>query len=766
MAKIRAKARSIPEQPSKVLESVLLGLCLCVMALRATYTEAPTANTSTLPGNLTDTIYSLTISGLLIAALVLWLVRGLWRGNLTYHVTGIEIGLGLFLLASFISGSSATDKRLAITHTMMLLGPIVAAILLVQLLDSAARIRLVLLTIAALGIVSAYQCTEQRLVSNEITVEQYEKAPETLLEPLGIEPGSFRHFLFEHRLYSRGIRGFFTTSNSAASFALLAAFAAFALLLLVRTGPDKSEASRVHPLLYPAIGTLIVVAGLLLTKSKGGLLGFLVAVSLFGLWFLLRRWLTAHRRLALMLFGALVLIVISGVGYAAVSYGLKHGRLPGGNSMLVRWQYWRASAQMVADHPFTGVGPGNFAHNYPHYKPAAALESVADPHNFPLSFLAQYGPLGLIGFLVMVFVPVYRSTISVARNGPIGIDQPSSQPRRLALVTLAVTATAMLLIRPFLIPTTSGGAGDLMLYEIIVLYVAPVAAFLIGFLLLAAPLGSGPTAREDRDWTPVTTVLGCVVVGVLLHNMIDFAIFEPGVWTAFWMVIACLVAAGIQRRACPAITLPSSPALRSMALVVAVGIVGLYYHYAWRPVHTATAHLQQARQTVSAGRFEQAHRLLDAAFEADPLSPAALSLNGRLYLQEYEYARTRQAASLEKAAQYFHRAVELNPADYKNYEKAGIAHHRLGQNQEAYDWYLRAAERYPGCGRLHFQLGQIADRIDKPDRAREHYAEAVRIEEAFRAQFRVMYPQRENVVSRLGEANYQLAKRRIEELSK
>ena len=88
----------------------------------------------------------------------------------------------------------------------------------------------------------------------------------------------------------------------------------------------------------------------------------------------------------------------------------------------------------------------------------------------------------------------------------------------------------------------------------------------------------------------------------------------------------------------------------------------------------------------------------------------------------------------------------------------------LGQGPQAYDWFLRAAERYPGCGRLHFQLGQIADGFAQPNGAREHYAETVRIEEAFRAQFREMYPEREDMVSRLGEANYQTARKRLAEL--
>ena len=764
MAKTRAKAKSPPGPRTGVLDFLLLGLCLSVMALRATYTEAPTADTSTLPGSLGDTTYSLTITGLLIAALLLWFVRGLWRGTLTYRITGIEIGLGLFLLAAIVSGSAAADKRLAITHMMMLLGPIVAALLLVQLLDSGARIRTALLVVAALGIVSTYQCTEQFLVSNDITVEQYEKAPETLLEPLGIEPGTFQHFLFEHRLYSRGIRGFFTTSNSAASFGLLATFSALALLLLSRTGSNEEKAPAGRRLLYPILGTALVVAGLLMTQSKGGVLGFLVAAALFGLWMLLRPWLATHRQQALVFGAAVAVLLIAGVGYATISYGLQHGRLPGGNSMLVRWQYWRASGQMISDHQLTGVGPGNFADYYPHYKPPGAPESVADPHCFILSLLAQYGPLGLLGFLAMVSIPLYRSTLSTTCEDPAGAEQKSSQARRLALAILAVTAGAMFLIRPALIPMTPGGGGDLMLYEMVVLFVAPVAAFLIGFLLLAAPSMRETTSCHAADWSPVTVALGCGVMGVLLHNLIDFALFEPGVWTAFWILLACLIATGVHRRGGPAVTLPGSRGLRATASIAALGILALYGHFVWRPVYGATTRIQRAQEAAMAGRSEQAHRLLDAASAADPLSPAALSLNGRLYLQKGQYARSGHAAALEKAAEYFQRAVALNPVSYKNYEKAGLAYQVLGQDEQAYDWYLKAVQRYPGCGRLHFQLGQLADRLGTPQQAREHYEDAVRIEDAFRAQFHTMYPDRE-VVSRLGAANYRIARERIEVLS-
>jgi tetratricopeptide (TPR) repeat protein len=120
---------------------------------------------------------------------------------------------------------------------------------------------------------------------------------------------------------------------------------------------------------------------------------------------------------------------------------------------------------------------------------------------------------------------------------------------------------------------------------------------------------------------------------------------------------------------------------------------------------------------------------------------------------------------LEKAAEYFRQAVEVNPADYKNYEKAAIAYGLLGESQVAYDWYVKAVERYPGCGRLHLRLGELAERLGKPEEALLHYQQAVAIEDAFRQQFREMYPEREKVVSRLGGDNYQRAKERVGVLS-
>ena len=176
--------------------------------------------------------------------------------------------------------------------------------------------------------------------------------------------------------------------------------------------------------------------------------------------------------------------------------------------------------------------------------------------------------------------------------------------------------------------------------------------------------------------------------------------------------------------------------------------------------------IQQARHAASMGGFDAAHRRLDAAAEADPLSPVATSFNGRLYLQQHEQTRDKRPALLEEAARCFSQAIERNPANYKGYENLGMVYGRLGQPQKAYDWYLRAAGLYPGREGLWFELAQTAEKLGRDGIALCHYLKAVEIEKSYEEQFRQMYPNREKVVSRLGDKEYRYALKRIEELSK
>lgn len=745
--------------------SLLLILCLCILALRVTYTEAPTAQTTTFMGSLTDTIYSLTLSGLLLFAFVGWLLHRFITGRLTYRFTGMEIGLALFVVAAILSSVGASDKRAAINHVTILLSPVLGALLVAQIVDSPEKIRLVLVVLVALGIVSAYQCAEQFFLSNAITIEQYEKDPNMLLGPLGIEPGTFQHFLFEHRLYSRGIRGFFTTSNSAASFAICAAFAGIALLAgKIRAFRNKKTEGRY--VAFTLLAAVTIIAGLFLTQSKGGIVAFVAGLGVCGLLTAIDLRFPTQKRRILTILVPLAFLVVVAAGCAATLYGLQHGRLPGGNSMLVRWQYWVASAQMVEDHPITGVGPGNFSDYYSHYKPPAALESVADPHNWPLSLITQYGPLGLIAFLAMLCGPLWRSLRHPVEASTID-DSPRQQAGKTSpLILLAGISLCLLFIRPLLIPM-SGGADDvgLWFYEVVTVFVAPVAAFLIGFLLVAGPFKRVPSNTTDPTHPVLSASLAGAIVAILLHNLIDFAIFEPGVWMAFWILLACLVAIRLHKEPVRSGIAIPPPRMKWLATGAAGLLFGAFLAWIWLPVCRTTTDILESQRAIASGRFDAAHEVLARAARADRLSPAVAAFDGRLYMQQYEQATVKSPTLLQEAGACLREAIARAPAAYKDYEKLAIVASQSGRFQEAYEWYLKAIERYPGCERLWFEMGRLAERLGKPQDARTHYARAVDIENAYREQFRRMYPSRSQVVSRLGEKEYRFAQERIAQLA-
>lgn len=253
------------------------------------------------------------------------------------------------------------------------------------------------------------------------------------------------------------------------------------------------------------------------------------------------------------------------------------------------------------------------------------------------------------------------------------------------------------------------------------------------------------------------------IVAVLLHSLIDFAIFEPGVWMTFWVLLACLVALWRRESSSHAAS-HRLPKLKWLAGGLALVLLGTYVHWIWMPVYRVTAGIQKSQQAASFGRFDLAHAALEEAMRADRLSPAAANLNGRLYMQQYEQPSQRSAALLEQAARCFRAAIAGSPADYKSYEKLAIVCTELGRYQEAYEWYLKTADLYPGSERLWFQLGQLAERLGQDDAAFGHYTRAVEIEDSYRQQFRRMYPERKEIVSRLGEKEYRLARERIDQL--
>jgi len=917
--RVRAATR---ESRARLLEHFLIVVVLAILAVRATINESPHAESADPFQFLTNAAFSTLLS----AALLVWAVAA-WFTSRRRHCdhcrsvgagmhaesqrpnairpetrptaepanvrdigSGIGPGLAVFLVAVVISCIVASDKRSAATDALGLAVPMIAAMMLVRLLHTAGRIRMVLAMIAAAGLVNALQSAQQAFASNRMVIEQYEKDPRSMLEPLGIESGSFQAMLYEHRLYGKDVRGFFMTGNSAGSYFLLAAAALLALWLARPQTPNTAARAWCHAAIIFCL--VRILAGLVLVHSKGATLAAGMAAGLFMAGWRLGSWLRRHRTTVAV--GGLLLVV--GVSAALVAYGRGHGTLPGGRSMRIRWEYWTATARMIRDHPL-GVGGGNFRHYYPAYKAPEALETVQDPHNFVLSLVAQYGPLGLFGVLLAVVLPAWRATgrhrdrygaVTSApgtdRTHTPGPSAPADITTNAQLVMLALAAALVFAVRPFFLAGQATRQAEMPALSVLYLYAVPAVVLAGGAMLAVLPLTwgavsmvgalvvcegiesvlfdtsevgpiapvlwiavlyglplailllgmwrSGRAARSsqtgmahspdtavDADTPPplppsmasktggtATTTQGqpaaevCApppfnplacralwigLAAVLIAALVDFAWFEPGIWTAFWIMLACAVAAGnltpnrvtgIEPVA-PAqavskphpvppeprdriATLASGLAAVPIGVVLIVGVI--------LPVWSG--YLQQ-----QARRSPEGPTLLMRAAAIDPLDPLPAHDAAKLCLAHYRW--TGDTSMLNQAIDALQQAIRRNPAGFKSpallaeaYRLRGQVETEAGTGADVSIWLEKAIEqaqravgRYPGSARLHMNLAELAEAVGRPALARQHYAQAVAIEQSFQAHFRLMYPGRP-VVSRLGTARFEKARRKLEQL--
>ena len=738
-----------------VLEYIIFSLCLCVIALRATFTEGLNPHAMVKFGGIAGTIYSLGVSGMLILLFLVWFVVNYSAKKFLYRFSNLEIGICIFIIGSVFAGTAAANKRLAITNIVTLTAPVLMAIVLVQTLNCRSKIKLLLYVIAALGIVSTYQCYEQ-IHWNDQQIKFYEQDPEAVLNMQGISPNTLKQWQYEHRLYSKDIKGFFTTSNSAGSFAILASFAA-AALILEKFKKRKSNATDTGKLLISAAAGAAVILGLLLTKSKGAIAAAGISAIMFVSYLCFGNWLKKNRRAVIT---SCLLLVLIGAA-AVICYGLTYDKLPGGNSMLVRWQYWRASAQMYTDFFPNGVGPGNFATSYARYKPPAALETVSDPHNFLLSLLTQYGLVGFFGFITLFFIPL--SKVVNARFVPTE-NSTANLTLRTKIILLIIVSAAMLLLRPLIIKMPLGGTSDQVAAASIILYLMPVIVFIAGFVFLTA----GENKSENCDIT--IAALFCGIIGVLIHNLIDFAVFEPGVYTTLWAIMACLIAANHQAKAIPYVVKQPKTSSKLFIAGSAVILTLAYVSYAFVPVVKAGTKVQKAMTYP-----ENAHQLLNAAAEDDPLDPTASNLNGAFYLRKYQQAQNQDSMRLEKAAAHFKKAIKREPVNFKFYENLAdtyIIYSNIEGKEENENYLTKAFRNMhgavtcnPGSARLRIKIAQLSQKMGSTEDAIAQYRKAIEIEDDFRKQFQAMYPDYE-VFSRLGAKKYDMAKQRIEELSK
>jgi O-antigen ligase len=169
-----------------------------------------------------------------------------------------------------------------------------------------------------------------------------------------------------------------------------------------------------------AVIILLFLGGLLLTQSLGALLALLVATGVYVVPRLLGT-LPAKGISRVILYLVFALLILSPLFFLANEQAV-HAITGERSSLSSRLMIWRSAAHSTVDNPIWGIGLGNFQKVYLAYQPQFPpyLEwAVPQPHNFFLALWLQYGLLGTITLMYIIWSSVKsltKETISEERR--------------------------------------------------------------------------------------------------------------------------------------------------------------------------------------------------------------------------------------------------------------------------------------------------------------------------------------------------------------
>jgi tetratricopeptide (TPR) repeat protein len=320
---------------------------------------------------------------------------------------------------------------------------------------------------------------------------------------------------------------------------------------------------------YAAVLVLLIVvsAGIMMQRFRDGddirLIIPIAVVVLFAL-LMMYAWVKSKTSVATPIIGAALLILIwkrkdilaqharqlywGGVAFfmlmvaAVVGHGIVHGTLVH-VSLTFRWWYWVGAARLFVHHPWIGVGWANFGSHYLAYRLPQAAEEPNDPHNFLVRAFVELGVVG--GLLTIAWILRLwweLGTFPMAGQS----EEPIRRPALPFLLGLALAAIGLNCI--FSIDWSAQTAW-------IIIELFKRLLFLLALLTGICVAGIRSFNRQEMDDRPAPWLHAAVLVGLglfLLHNLIDFSMFEIGPMYLF--VLLAGSALGVR--------LPGRPALR------------------------------------------------------------------------------------------------------------------------------------------------------------------------------------------------------------
>ncbi len=443
----------------------------------------------------------------------------------------------------------------------------------------------------------------------------YLEDPEAVLAIAGVNapPGSSERMVFANRLMDGGPTATFALANS------LAAVLLFGVVLAVGVLRYRIGVLRHLGIAFWILIVLLCVGALLAARSRSATLAMVISVGLL--------WLSSghpgrfRSRTVLVGLGLLLIVSVGGALFLAL-FGNREWFEQAPASLAFRFQYWRASWQMVLEYPWFGVGPGNFQSLYERFRELSTTEQIAEPHNLFIETLASGGFVALallVSMLIAIAVVcVYQMRAAVDVNTGIEAASSDSKGDKWIVVggTLAFVLVWWMGILALALPDLSAS-----------MFVVPAVAF-TAFACWPAMRSLG--SRE------IDSIILSACVGVGVHLMVAGGWTVPGVALLLW------IGAGVLTRHAVVLNALNGSQGRgaersgaefgathgnscAVAVLIVGGLVSLVLTLkSLGPVEARKRSMAEAAELMRSGRIQQAKDELLVAASADPWSPEAM----------------------------------------------------------------------------------------------------------------------------------------------
>lgn len=698
------------EQPvhwSQRLTQIALGLAIALVIARASMVQILREPQLAIPGTellprVAGPTSSLILDLLLcVPAMLVLLRRAIDRDyQLNFRVSPLIFG-GLSILAA-VSVFWSSDKF----ATLITAADFVAAAALFwamsQLVRTWVDLRLVGGACFGILLVLIAQGLLYRLVDLPDNIEFWEKNKAEELARRNWEPGSFAAMRFEQMVRAGSMTGFSTSPNTYAAMVVMLGVVTAGMVIQRFYNRDEPAWA------VSSIIALLITAGVLyFTYSRAALITPFIAAALL----IIAPRMAGHRK------GFYVLcagVFVAGT-IALVVYGLMFDSLVI-QTLTYRWHYWYGAIKILEQHPLLGIGWSNFGAYYLGVRLPVASEEVKDPHNMVIRALVELGVIG--GAMITAWLARLAWELVTSPPALMKTHAPRPNPHS-AGVTIASICLGGILINilcsvDFVTPY-AGGAWFIAM-EIF------KRMLFFGLLLLGYAGACLESSRrphlDDRaaPWLSRAMIAGVAVF--LVHNLIDFALFEPGALCLFAMLGGAALSVRTNYAEKPVVsrTIPIAACAIAGILWIAV-LIGLVI-----PVANAEHYAQSGDDLVRAGQASIAAEALEDAFESLWLTNADYAYRAAVAMQYTPTPADRTRAMLEAAvrtnpmsvlyrrarAQFeirqpmpdsrrimedFEAAIEMDPNDVSAHVDFADALVRLGQRQRAIEEY-RTALKY------------------------------------------------------------------------